>query len=173
MNTNASFEERLEIGNDKEYYVNDILNLSGVPSRLNNLENVKDIDLYLSKDNLYMDVKYIEQFFRESKFYTDMEPEDCLIIDKRHIQVYEQKRLDTGIDVWVAFLVNFESLGIFELRFIRTEDILKLIKDEKALVRPIKERGHLKMKINLNKNDCLNMIDFLMYINNQRINQSL
>ena len=31
-----NFLQRLELGNDKEYYVNDILNLCSIPSRLNN-----------------------------------------------------------------------------------------------------------------------------------------
>jgi hypothetical protein len=158
-----NFLQRLELGNDKEYYVNDILNLCSIPSRLNNLKNVKDIDLYLYEHNIYVDVKYAGSSFPDSKFYADIEPSDCLIVDKRHVSNYEAKRMEENVDTWIAFLIEFDDYDVFELRFIRTEDILKLVYDEKAIVRSIKSQNR-KMIINLNKNDCLTMIEFVDYL---------
>lgn len=168
MNENTNFLQRLELGNDKEYYVNDILNLCGISSRLNNIKDVKDIDLFLFEDNLYVDVKYSGSPFPESEFYTGIKPQNCLILDKKHVTTYEKKRKDCNVDTWIAFLIEFKEYNVFELRFIRTEKIINLIFEEKAIVRSIKSQNR-KMIINLDKNDCLTMMEFVDYIRGNRL----
>lgn len=162
----STFEERLKLGNDKELYVNDILNLSGLSSKINNIDNVKDIDLYVN-DCVYIDVKYLERVFNDSYFYTDINPCDCLMIDKIHFKNYMTKQRETNKSVWIAFFINFKEFDIFELRFIQLNKIHDLIKKEKAIVRSIKERGRRKMKINLNRNDCLLISDFIFELKKQ------
>ena len=60
MSLSRTFRERLELGQNKEHYVNDILNLSGIKSEPNNKSNIYDMDLYLPDHDIYMDVKYLE-----------------------------------------------------------------------------------------------------------------
>jgi hypothetical protein len=168
LEVNSSFQKRLGLGNMKEEYVNDILNLCNIPSELNNEKNVMDIDLFLTKDNLYLDVKYLESYCKDAKFKCNIKEENCLIISNSHLKRYEHKREKTGIDTWVCFIVNYEKYDIYELRFIKTQDIINLWKNEKAVKRPIMSRGKRKMIYNLNRKDCLNMNDFMEYIFNKR-----
>lgn len=111
------FSERLEIGNNKEDLLVSILNLNGIPAKLNNTENVKDVDIELTRDNMYIDSKYCESEFLWSKQFTGIEPENCFLINKTHIDSYAKKELATNKRVWIAFLIDFKKFGIYEYRF--------------------------------------------------------
>ncbi|MNJ90008.1 hypothetical protein D3C87_75990 [compost metagenome] len=111
------WKKRLKLGNDKEDLLVGTLNLNGIAARLNNVENNKDVDIELFEDELYVDSKYIETVFLWSKQFTGIEPENCLPLNKTHIESYDKKEKQSGKKVWIAFLVDFKQFGIYEYRF--------------------------------------------------------
>lgn len=115
--SDKDFKESLALGHEKEKLLLEVLNLNGIPAILNNNENVRDIDIELTKDGMYVDSKYFESVFMWSKQFTGIEPENCVLINKTHVEAYEKKEKETGKRVWVVFLINFENFGIYEYRF--------------------------------------------------------
>ncbi|MDF2534284.1 MAG: hypothetical protein K0R18_441 [Bacillales bacterium] len=151
-----SFEEKLKIGNDKEDLLVELLNLNGVPSKLNNEEDVKDIDIELVYDEMYVDSKYLESEFMWSMQHTGIEPENCLLINKSHVEAYAKKEANTGKKVWVAFLVDFKKFGIYEYRFFPNS----------YLIHKIQNSGPLKNnKLNVSRIEGKELKAFLDYVN--------
>lgn len=91
-----TFKEKLEIGNRKEEYLVDILNLSKVPAKLNNTTKVTDIDIELTNDDMYIDCKLIETPFYKAREFTGIDPDKCIPISVRHIKSYEKIETSTG-----------------------------------------------------------------------------
>ncbi|MFW6008584.1 MAG: hypothetical protein ACOCP8_04885 [archaeon] len=169
----TTFEERLEDGNDKEDFVRDYLNLSGIPCKLNNEENPMDIDLYLPYDDLYIDVKHLQTHFDATHYLDFLTAENNLIVSVKHLKNYRKKQEKTGIESWIAFLVNYNINGkiIFELRYIKVDDIFKLEYQGKAVRRTITSPSGYKTRIiNLNRLDCLDGFSFFNYIKCRRKN---
>jgi hypothetical protein len=154
-----TFAERLQVGNEKEEYLVDILNLCMVPAKLNNETVVTDVDIELTADDMYVDCKYIETPFMKAKQYTGIEADSCMLINKKHVEAYAKKEEETGKKVWVAFLVDFEVFGVHELRFVPNSYLMHQIKLGKNL------NGN---KLNVDKNVGRDMYSFLDYVYKMR-----
>lgn len=122
-----TFEERLEVGQQKEIYLVDILNLCGVPAKRNNDGNVYDIDLELTYDDMFMDCKLAETPFHKAKEILGIDPDKCLPMQVRHIRNYEQKEKETGKPSWIAYFVDFKDYNVYELIFIPNSQLVHLI----------------------------------------------
>lgn len=154
-----SFEEKLEIGNDKEELLVEILNLSTVPARLNNEEDVKDVDIELTYDEMYVDSKYCETPFYYSKKYVGIDAEDCLTISQKHVKKYAAKEKETGKKTWVGFLVDYKDFGIYEYRFFPVSYLMYLIENN------INVRND---KLHVNRREGRDLYSFLDYIKKVR-----
>ncbi|AEO93928.1 gp685 [Bacillus phage G] len=124
---NRTFNEKLEIGNKKEDELVEILNWCGIPARINNKENVRDIDIELTYDDMFVDCKLVETPFYKSKQYVNIDPDKCLPMNVSHIQAYDKKEKATGKKCWVAFFVNFKDFNVRELIFIPNSQLVYLV----------------------------------------------
>lgn len=155
-----SFQEKLKIGNDKEELLVELFNSKGIVAKLNNEENVKDVDIELTNDNIYVDSKYLESEFMWSKQFTGIEPENCLLINKSHIESYANKELNTGKKVWVAFLIDYRSFGIYEYRFFPNSYLVHQLKNTVSW----KED-----KLNVDRQFGMDFKSFLDYLSKLRV----
>ncbi len=172
MNHKLTFSERLKSGNNKEMYIYNFLNLSGIPCELNNKVNCMNIDLYLPIDKLYIDVKYLMSYFDCTRFLKTLTSENNLIVSVSHLKKYKLNQNRTKLESWICFFVDFniKQNRIFELRWISVDDIFKLEHNGKAIRRDILTRNNTKNRIiNLNRLDCLNTIEFFNLIRNKRL----
>lgn len=122
-----SFEEKLELGNVQEDKLVEILNWCGVPAIRNNSDIVTDIDVVLTKDNMFVDSKLIETPFYKAKQYTGIDPDKCLPINVKHVRTYQRKEQLTGKRCWVAFFVDFPDFNVHELIFVPNSQLVYLI----------------------------------------------
>lgn len=153
------FLKQLKIGNKKETYICNILNLCGIYTKQYNIENVTNIDLILPKLDIIMDVKFINTAFNNSKQIVGIEPQDCLPINIRHVNNYFNEQEQTNKQAWVCFLIKLDSYNINEIRFIPVNYLKHLI-----------DSGNGKInngKLNFNRNDCKDMRYFLNYCNDR------
>lgn len=149
------FNTQLKIGNEKENYVCDILNLCGLKTTTNNNVNVKDIDLKINDLDILLDVKFINTPFNNSKLFVGIEPQDCMPINVKHINTYYDKEIAEKKQSWVCFLVKFDLFNINELRFIAVSHLKYLIESGNGKIR--------KGKLNLDRNLCYDMTAFLKF----------
>ena len=157
-----NFYKQLKIGNEKEKYISEILNLCNIKTVQNNEEEVTDIDLMLPLHKIVMDVKFINTPFNNSQNYVDIPPQDCIPINVSHVNNYYQKQLTSGNEAWVCFLIKFDKYNINEIKFIPV-NYLKYLIDNNGKIR--------NKKLNFNRNDCYDMKYFLNYCD-KKIQQS-
>lgn len=151
-----TFEEKLKIGNEKEEMLLDVLNLSGIKSEKNNEENVKDIDIVLVDDQMFIDCKYMETPYFMAFRDTGIQPANCLTVTTRHINNYAMKQLNTGKEVWVACIVDYVDFDVYELVFFKNSYLHSLIKDKN------------QYKIHFDRRDGIDLHGFLNYIKSKR-----
>lgn len=154
------FYKLLKLGNEKEHFVCNILNLCGIKTESNNDENVKDIDLKIDELEMIMDVKFINTSFSNSEAFVGLKPEDCLPITIRHVNNYYEKELKEKKQAWVCFLIKFDEYNINELKFIPVSQLEYLINSGKGVIRD--------GKLNINRNDCYDMTEFLKFCESRR-----
>lgn len=111
------FYEKLALGLDKENMLIDILNLSGIPASKYNIENVREVDIELHEDNIFIDCKYMMTPYHMAYSDVGIQAMNCLTFSERHIKSYEQKERLTGKKIWLACMVNYKEYDIYELRF--------------------------------------------------------
>lgn len=155
MSNNNTFLHQLKIGNKKEHYVCNLLNICGVKTEPNNEEEVTDIDLILPEVKIIMDVKFINTAFNNSKQMVGIEPQDCLPINVRHVHNYYKRQEETKCQAWVCFLIKLDDYNINELKFVPVDYLEHLIWSGKGSIR--------NGKLNFNRNDCKDMTFFLNY----------
>lgn len=127
-----SFEERLKMGEEKENFLLDILNLSGFEARKHNVKDIKDIDIELVNENILVDSKYMETPFYKSFEYTGIQPFNCLTVKVNHINKYAKKEKETGKEVWIACFICYKDYDIYELRFFKNSYLKNLVDAKKA-----------------------------------------
>lgn len=127
QNDTRTFEEKLLVGQKKENYLIDILNLCGVPAKLNNEDNVFDIDIELTYDDMFVDCKLIETPFIKAREFVNIDPDKCLPINVKHIKTYAEKERTTGKKAWVAFFIDFNIYNVYELVFVPNSQLLHLM----------------------------------------------
>lgn len=157
---NRTFKERLKIGNEKEKYLVDILNLCGVPARLNNTRSVTDIDIELTTDDIFVDCKLIETPFYKAKEYTGIDPDKCIALNTRHIKAYQKKEKETGKKCWIAFFIDFKPFEVYELVFLPNSYVAHLVDNNLTPV--------VNDKINIDRTICRDVTSFLNYIKDAR-----
>lgn len=124
-----TFYEKLEVGNQKEDELVEILSWCGVPAKRNNDGDVKDIDIELTYDDMFVDCKFAETPFLKAKQYVGIDADKCLPINVTHIRAYEKKERDTGKKCWIAFFIDFKKFGVHELVFIPNSQLVHFIKE--------------------------------------------
>jgi len=129
-----TFAERLEVGNKKEVELVDILNWCGVPAKINNDDDVYDIDIELTYDNMFVDCKFAETPFYKAQQFVGIDADKCLPMTVRHIRAYEQKEKITGKKCWVAFFVDFADFDVHELVFIPNSQLVHMIDTNPGMV---------------------------------------
>lgn len=158
MNKKNNFEARLQLGNQKEEYVCDILNLIGLECKQNNLINVTNIDLILENYNILIDVKYVNTPFRNSLRLVGIETQNCLPITKKYIKKYLEEQQDK--EAWICFYIKFDEYNINELKFIPVEKLNYLNN---------KNTNYVNYNIlNIDKNECYSTFEFLNYCKAKR-----
>lgn len=152
-----NFYERLKIGNEKEKYIVEILNLIGLKFEMNNLQNVTDIDLKMDELKIIMDVKYIHTPFFNSETFTGITPDNCLPLSIKHINTYYQKQQNDNYEAWICFLINLEEFNINEIKFVPVSYLKHLIETGTGSI--------TNGKLNIDRNVCSNTYSFLDYCN--------
>lgn len=155
----TKFYEQLKIGNKKENYVCNVLNICGIPTNLNNLEDVTDIDLTLPAHEIIMDVKFLNTPFNNSKSYVDIDPENCILINVNHVRRYYEKEQRDKLQSFVCFLIKYDLYNVNEIKFIPVSYLIYLIDSGKGKIR--------NGKLHLSRNECHDMRWFLNYCNNK------
>lgn len=150
-----NFYKQLKIGNEKELFVCNILNLCGIKTESNNQENVKDIDLKMDPLKIIMDVKFINTVFNNAKTFVGLKPENCLPINVSHVNNYFKKELTESSQAWVCFLIHFDCYNINELKFIPVSYLKHLIDSGTGSVR--------NGKLNIDRTVCYDMTEFLKF----------
>lgn len=150
-----NFYTQLKIGNKKEHYVCNVLNICGINAESNNSEVVTDIDLIIHDLKIVMDVKFINTAFTNSEMYTGLKPENCLPITVRHVHNYNNKEQETNYQAWVCFLIKLPDYNINEIKFVPVSLLEHLIETGKASIRD--------GKLNFDRNICYDMTEFLSY----------
>ena len=107
-----NFYKQLKIGNKKENYVCEVLNICGINAESNNDVEVTDIDLIIHDLKMIMDVKFINTAFTNSETFIGLKPEDCLPINVRHVHNYAKKEVETKYQAWVCFLIKLDYYNI-------------------------------------------------------------
>lgn len=153
--TKKSFYQQLKIGNKKEHYVCNLLNICGIKTEPNNQEEVTNIDLILPELKIIMDVKFINTAFNNSELYVGLKPEDCLPINVNHVNNYFKKQEETGFQAWVCFLIRINDYNINEIKFVPVNYLKHLIDSGKGSIR--------NGKLNFDRNSCNDMRYFLNY----------
>lgn len=155
------FYKKLKLGNKKEKMVCDILNLCGINCELNNLGNVKNIDLKSDDLKMIIDVKYIHTPFFNSESYFGINSANCLPIKIRHVNNYYNEEIQSNSQAWVCFLVDFDEYNIHEIRFIPVSQLKHIVNCGKGRIR----NGNL----NIDKDICYNMQKFLNFCEKRKI----
>lgn len=150
-----NFYKQLKIGNKKESYVCEVLNICGISAESNNSEIVTDIDLIIHDLKIVMDVKFINTAFTNSEMFTNLKPENCLPINVKHVHSYNKKEQDTKYQAWVCFLIKLPDYNVNEIKFIPVSLLEHLIESGKGSIR--------NGKLNFDRNLCYDMLQFLNY----------
>lgn len=155
-----NFYKQLKIGNKKENYVCEVLNICGINAESNNDTIVTDIDLIIHDLKMVMDVKFINTAFTNSETFIGLKPQDCLPINVRHVHNYAKKEQDTKYQAWVCFLIKLDAYNINELKFVPVSLLEHLINSNKGVIR--------NGKLNFDRNICYNMTEFLNYCKDRK-----
>lgn len=159
MSKNNGFLERLKEGNKKEDALVDFLRLCGIEAERFNSQNVKEVDIILPKEKIYIDSKYVKTPFYSSEKYFKIHSKDCITVNVKHVESYEKKELETNSKVWVAFLIDYSNFGVYEYKFVPNSYLSFLIKNNYCV-----QDG----KLYFNKENGRSVYEFLDYINKYR-----
>lgn len=164
MSNDRDFIERLTLGQNYEMRLKDILNDHGVPAKLNNEDNVYDIDLELYDDNMYVDSKFVKTAYTNSFKEYGILPENCMLINVNHVEKYHEKEKSTGKTVWIAFFVKYDDYKVKDLVFVPNSYLMYLINKARESKLNIIRDG----KFRVNRTYCRSLDEFLNYIDQVR-----
>jgi hypothetical protein len=164
------FKQRLKLGQKYEQKIVDIMNNNDIPAILNNSENVKDIDIYLYEDEIYLDSKLFSSYNSNSFDICGIKPLNCMLINTNHIYTYDKLEKETKKEVWIAFYRDISQFKINEVTFVPNSYLVYLVeqvkkgKINKNLLFSIKNVE----KLRVDNSYCRSLNDFIMYINELR-----
>ena len=160
-----TFQERLLKGQLREQEIQDILIDNGVDAVCNNDVNVKDIDLWLPKFEIYLECKYLNKSFGEAYERVGITARNAIVVNVYHVKRYLELELERGFPVWLAFLVNYEEHDVHKLVFFPNNYLVNELTFQPKHV--------FQGKLNVPWRNGLDLDEFLLFLQRKTIKEAL